>query len=225
MLCVSMCILTSILSNVSDPRQGLIAALLDDLQVAYLYRGGHTEQDQASCFCSEPQRHMKLWRFSWSCQWSISACCNCLKMAEECCVLWSDYVLWYKSYTTLCRCWTDVVEQRVGLEAVNFQLPLQCNQIQCYNDSTQLLLMNKHIRWEWEEETWKCELCFLADLKMNEAFFFYLTLSQGEWWAVSFCDSETPKLQGELLRNNNDQNSIKRLFPFKLLVSMSIWQT
>lgn len=66
-MCVS--ILTSILSDVSDPGQGLVAALLDDLQVAYLHRGRHTEQDQeqdqdqdqASCLRSEPQRHISLW--------------------------------------------------------------------------------------------------------------------------------------------------------------------
>lgn len=55
-MCVCVCVLTSILSDVSDPGQGLIAALLNDLQVAYLYRG--SEAEEASGPAAEPQLNL-----------------------------------------------------------------------------------------------------------------------------------------------------------------------
>lgn len=48
-LCVCVGLLTSILSNVSDPGQGLVAALLNDLQVAYLYREEWVSANSSIC--------------------------------------------------------------------------------------------------------------------------------------------------------------------------------
>lgn len=128
----------------------MVATLLRDPQVAYLCRGSGTEQGQSQrfnhssiclmfLFTTLNWRHMNLYRLSWSCQWSILASCNSLKMAQEClcfmkwlCVLIEKL---HHSVQVLDRC--GEAESRIW-NVVNFQLPWKCYQIQYFSDSAQL---------------------------------------------------------------------------------------